>query len=102
MNKESLKLAVQEFANKSDIIWYKHLKYVNITKHSKAWWNEDCQVKLAKYRILDNRKMFKSTVKKTKYLFFDDKIKEIASKNRRPWELINWVKKQKLLAIEAL
>jgi len=102
MNKESLKLAVQEFANKSDIIWYKHLKYVNITKHSKAWWNEDCQVKLAKYRILDNWKMFKSTVKKTKYLFFDDKIKEIASKNRRPWELINWVKKQKLLAIEAL
>ena len=36
MNKESLKLAVQEFANKSDIIWYEHLKYVNITKHSKA------------------------------------------------------------------
>jgi len=42
INKESLKLAVQEFTNKSDVICYKHLKYINITKHSKAWWNKDC------------------------------------------------------------
>jgi len=29
MDKDSLKLAVQEFTNKSDIIWHKHSKYIN-------------------------------------------------------------------------
>jgi len=36
-SKDLLELIVQEFENKSDVIWYKHLRYVNITKHSKAW-----------------------------------------------------------------
>jgi len=31
-NKESLEIAVQEFADKSDATWYKHSKCVNITK----------------------------------------------------------------------
>jgi len=79
-----LELAVQEFANKSDIIWYKFSKCINITKHSKTWWNEDCQTKLVKYRLskqIENWKAFRDTVKKTKQLFFNDKIQEIVSKN---------------------
>ena len=35
-NKESLESAVQKFTHKSDIIWYKHLKCINITKHFKV------------------------------------------------------------------
>jgi len=47
-------------------------------------------------------KEFKEIVKKTKQLFFDKKIQEIVSRNRRPWNIINWVKKYKLLAIDVL
>ena len=36
-SKVALKQTVQIFANKSDVIWFKHSKLINITKHSKAW-----------------------------------------------------------------
>jgi len=37
LDKKSLELVVQEYARISDIIWYKHLKCINITKQSKVW-----------------------------------------------------------------
>ena len=35
-------------------------------------------------------------------MFFDNKIQKIVSKNCGPWELMSWVKKYKILAIEAI
>jgi len=74
-------------------------------KHSKSWWNEECNCTLNNYRTtrsLDNWKLFKSTVKSTKYIFFDDKIQEITNKKHGPWELMNWVNKHKLPTIESI
>ena len=78
---------------------------VNITRHSKAWWNEDCHHTLYKYWqscSLENWKDFKSTVKKAKHSFFNKKIDKITNKKYGPWELMNWVKKCKLPAVEAI
>ena len=96
-DKESLETIVQDYVRISEFIWYKFSQCVNINKCSKAWWNEECWDKLTRYRfskILDNWKVFKGVMKKTKYLFFNNKIQEIMSKNRRPWNFMNWVKKQ--------
>lgn len=41
-------------------------------------------------------------VKTTKQIFFDKKIDQISNKKCGPWELINWVKRHKFPAIEAI
>jgi len=83
-SKEGLKHIVQTFTDFMERIWYKHLKIVNITKYSKVWWNENCCRILENYRHTKKWKIFKSTVKKTKYNFFNLKIQEIINRNCKP------------------
>ena len=88
-----------------DQAWSKNAKKSKVSKHSKQWWSELCSWALNTYRTarsLENWKSFKKTVKDAKRSFFDDKIQEIANKSRSPWELMNWVKKRKLPATEAI
>jgi len=95
---------VQKIAFNINNIWFKNSKKINIMKCSKAWWNDNCNRDLNKYqqsKHLEESKIFKGMVRRTKHEFFDNKIDEIVKKNG-PWELMYWVKQRKLLAIEAI
>ena len=84
---ESLEEIVQYLVFKIKNIWFEHSKTVNITRHSKAWWNEDYHHSLDKYyqtQSLENWKDFKSIVKKSKHSFFDNKIEGIVNKKYSP------------------
>ena len=86
-------------------MWLKNSKRTKITKHSKQWWSQSCRSAISKYResrSQEDWKSFKVTVKETKHSFFDNKICEIANSRRSPWELMNWVKKRRLPAMEAI
>ena len=85
--------------------WTKNAKKCKISKHSRQWWTEDCSHSLDNYRSsrsLENWKKFKKIIKDTKRSFFDNKIQEISNKSHGLWELMNWIKRRKLPAIEAI
>ena len=104
-SKDDLEVIIQNFVKNTNNIWFKYSKLVNITKCSNLWWNNNCQMALETYRnleLLNDWKNFKKIVKTSKHKFFNSKIQEILNKRKGLWELINWIKKRKLLAIEAI
>jgi len=46
---KNLESVVQKIAFNIYNIWFKNSKNVNITKYSKAWWNDNCNIDLNKY-----------------------------------------------------
>ena len=49
-----LERVVNNFANIVDSAWMKNSKIINITKHMKSWWNDNCNKDLAKCRSSKN------------------------------------------------
>ena len=104
-NISKLEEVVNSLMSSINSAWNKNSKHVKITKHSKSWWNKECNCALNNYRTtrsLEDWKTFKSKVKSSKHNFFDIRIQEIANKSHGPWELMNWINKHKLPAIEAI
>jgi len=104
-NINNLESTVNQLRVIVDQMWANNAKKSRYSKHSKQWWSESCRSTLLAYRTersRENWKSFKLAVKIAKRSFFDNKIQEIANKSRGPWELMNWVKKRKLPAIEAI
>ena len=85
--------------------WTAHAKEYQVSPNSKPWWTLDCENALASYRLLrtdENWWNFKQTVKSAKRAFFDDRISKIANSNKRPWDLMDWVKEHKNPPCEAI
>ncbi|KAF5357244.1 hypothetical protein D9756_006347 [Leucocoprinus leucothites] len=75
--------------------WNTNSKTVWITNRSKEWWNPHCSETLLTYRRTKDRKdwrAFRAATRAAKRSFFDARIHEIASTNKRPWDLMDWVK----------
>jgi len=79
-NIKVLKNIVQMIAINIKNSWLKHSKNINITKHSKVWWNDNYHNNLYQSRSLEDWKDFKKTVKRWKRAFFNNKITKITNK----------------------
>ena len=75
--------------------WATYAKRITVTSRSKEWWNNECRAALETYRWTGEQSdwfLFCSTTRQAKKQFFDNRIAEIASTNKQPWDLISWVK----------
>ena len=85
--------------------WATYAKKNTVTTWSKEWWNNECKTALETYRRTGEQSdwfSFHSATRQAKQCFFDNRIAEIAFTNKRPWDLMSWVKQRKLLVVEAI
>ena len=85
--------------------WSDNATEKRITRRSEPWWNDTCSETLLQYRddkTPENWSTFRKATRAAKRKFFDAKIEEIAKTNRRPWDLMEWVKGRKLPPCEAI
>ncbi|KAJ2921336.1 hypothetical protein H1R20_g15754, partial [Candolleomyces eurysporus] len=80
------------------------MEYV-VGPNSREYWNNECTKVLDEYQCgmsTENHKAFRSAVKAAKREFFDKRIEEVATTNKRPWDLMEWVKERKNPPCEAI
>ena len=51
LDKNSLERVVNKFTKAVEYAWEKNLKIINITKHSKSWWDTNCSRNLERDRL---------------------------------------------------
>ena len=85
--------------------WFAHSEEYIITPRSKRWWTDECQKAYNEWKADDSaetRGAFRRLVKKTRRDFFDERIKDISETDKRPWDLMDWVKECKNPPCEAI
>ena len=96
---------IKQIGHIIDHAWKDNAKKSRISKHSKQWWSDKCSQALNNYRnsrSLENWKNFKRAIKNAKRSYFDDKIQEITSKRKGPWELTSWINRRWLPTTKAI
>nr|BAB32469.1 Pol-like protein Pol-1 [Tricholoma matsutake] len=76
--------AISTILNKA---WENHAKESRLGKSSKGWWTDECSGALDAYRASRDEgdwKLYRKVMRHAKRDFFDDRIQEVATMNRRP------------------
>ncbi|CAA7264635.1 unnamed protein product [Cyclocybe aegerita] len=91
--KEGVEALADAIATAFSDAWLAHLTESKPTKRSKSWWTEECSETFRVYQLsrsLADYNKFKKACKDTKRDFFDERIAEIATSRKRPWDLMEW------------
>ena len=99
---EELSVAIEKVFSDA---WFAHSEEYIITPRSKKWWTDECQKAYDEWKADDSaetRGAFRRLVKKTRREFFDERIKDISETDKRPWDLMDWVKERKNPPCEAI
>ena len=102
---EDVEAMAQTIADIFSDAWLAFSEEVTITSRSKSWWTKECTAALKRYKtskLPGDWTEFRRTAKAAKRKFFDRRIEEIAESNKRPWDLMEWVKQRKLPPCEAI
>src|SRR6202023_545105 len=78
---------------------------ISVSRRSNSWWTADCthaKCIAKKVNTKDNWLALKKATTHAKRDFFDEKIRQISEKARRPWDLMDWVGPRKMAPIEVL
>ncbi|CAA7267579.1 unnamed protein product [Cyclocybe aegerita] len=103
--KEGVEALADAIATAFSDAWLVHSTKSKPTKRSKSWWTDECSETFGVYqlsRLLADYNKFKKACKDAKQDFFDERIAEIATSRKRPWDLMEWVKQRKLPPCEAI
>ncbi|CAA7270641.1 unnamed protein product [Cyclocybe aegerita] len=103
--KEGVEALADAIATAFSDAWLVHSTESKPTKRSKSWWTDECSDTFSVYQLsrsLADYNKFKKACKVAKRDFFDERIAEIATSCKRPWDLMEWVKQRKLPACEAI
>ena len=87
------------------VAWSAHAVESRLCKRSKGWWTTGCTDALELYRAMRGRgdwQDYRRVMRGAKRAYFEEKIHEIASTNRRPWDLTAWVRSRNLPTFEAI
>ncbi|KAJ2921337.1 hypothetical protein H1R20_g15757, partial [Candolleomyces eurysporus] len=102
---EEVERMTSAIADAFSAAWKKHSMEYTVSLSSKEYWTKDCTKVLEEYQqemTAENHKAFRSAVKAAKREFFDKRIEEVVTTNKRPWDLIEWVKEHKNPLCEAI
>ncbi|CAA7271388.1 unnamed protein product [Cyclocybe aegerita] len=103
--KEGVEALADAIATAFSDAWFAHSTESKPTKRSKSWWTDECSETFRVYQLsrsLADYNRFKKACKDAKRDFFDERIAEIATSRKRPWDLMEWVKQRKLPPCEAI
>ncbi|KAJ2923470.1 hypothetical protein H1R20_g13624, partial [Candolleomyces eurysporus] len=83
---EEVERMTSAIAGAFSTVWNEHSTQYTIGPNSKEYWNDECTKAL-------------ETAKRE---FFDKQIEEVATTNKRPWDLMEWIKERKNPLCEAI